>query len=852
MPAQDSAIQELSAVVAPLPSNEVARLEALRQYNVLDTEPEAAFDDLTRLAARICQVPIALVSLVDAERQWFKSRVGLAATETCRDVAFCAHVILQDKLFLVPDATKDERFANNPLVASNPNIRFYAGVPLITSEGFALGTLCVIDYVPRQLSIEQQEILITLGHQVTTQLQLRRQSAILLERSRLSEMSAAVGVSLSHGGNLSDILNQCTESLVQHLEATFARLWILNQETKLLELQAIAGEHTHTDEFPSRISLGISMIGFIAQNHTPYFTNDVANDICIAAKDWVQQEQITAFAGYPLIVEERLVGVLALFGRRPLTTAVHDTLGWIANNIAIAVDRTWAREELLNRREALLFRLASQIRDSLNLNVILETAVNEIRSLLRIDRCHFLWYLPQFDQPNFVITHEARNPKLPSLLGDCPAYQTATLTEVILNLKVVRINNVNHDINHETEAQILTDLEATSQLLLPLETHSGQLGAIVCSHCSGSHPWSESEVELLQAVVDQLAIAIDQSELYTQTRAAAFAAETQAKQLSETLHDLQHTQSQLIQTEKMSSLGQMVAGIAHEINNPVNFINGNLIYASDYIQDLLKLLALYQQFYPNPVPEIETQAKSVDIEFLSHDLPKLLTSMKIGADRIRQIVLSLRNFSRLDEAEMKPVNIHEGIDNTLLILQNRLRTNNSEIEVVKQYGDLPLVACYAGQLNQVFMNILSNAIEALEEQPGRRTITIQTEVLHKGIVSLAPSSEPNQPLQIDDHLHSAPQNLTCSQPANLKNVELAIIRIRDNGPGMEAKVKDRLFDPFFTTKPVGKGTGLGLSISYQIVVDKHGGTLKCCSEPGDGAEFIIQIPLVQLKPVGLH
>jgi signal transduction histidine kinase len=290
--------------------------------------------------------------------------------------------------------------------------------------------------------------------------------------------------------------------------------------------------------------------------------------------------------------------------------------------------------------------------------------------------------------------------------------------------------------------------------------------------------------------------------------------------LEKALSELQQTQLQLIQTEKMSSLGQMVAGIAHEINNPVNFIHGNLTYAHQYIQDLLHLINLYQCHYPHPVAEIKSEAENIDLDFVTTDLPKMLTSMKLGTDRIRQIVLSLRNFSRLDESEMKPVDIHEGIDSTLLILQNRFKSKSVQlgIQVIKKYGELPQVDCYAGQINQVFMNIIANAIDALEDYNHQRefeeiknnlsTITIQTTMI---------------------------------------NSQAIRVLIADNGPGMPENVRKRLFDPFFTTKPVGKGTGLGLSISYQIVVEKHGGSLRCESAPGKGTEFWIEIPVSQTK-----
>ncbi len=292
----------------------------------------------------------------------------------------------------------------------------------------------------------------------------------------------------------------------------------------------------------------------------------------------------------------------------------------------------------------------------------------------------------------------------------------------------------------------------------------------------------------------------------------------QAAELEETLQDLQHTQGQLIQTEKMSSLGQLVAGVAHEINNPVNFIHGNLTHLDNNTQYLISLIELYQDVYPNPVPEIQNLIAEVELDFLIEDMPKILYSMKFGTERIREIVLTLRNFSRLDEADMKSVNIHEGIDSTLLILHNRLKTKSEHpaIEIHKEYGELPAVECYAGQLNQVFMNILSNAIDALDKYNDERTV----------------AEIKNYPSII----------IICTK---VVNSDWIAISIQDNGPGMNATVKQKLFDPFFTTKPVGQGTGLGLSISYQIVVDKHGGKIECISEPGQGAKFCIQIPMKQ-------
>jgi len=293
-------------------------------------------------------------------------------------------------------------------------------------------------------------------------------------------------------------------------------------------------------------------------------------------------------------------------------------------------------------------------------------------------------------------------------------------------------------------------------------------------------------------------------------------ANNRAQQLEIALKELRETQSHLIHTEKLSSLGQMVAGVAHEINNPVSFIYGNISYASQYMTDLLQLVELYQKHYPQPTVEIQEYIENIDLEFVREDLLKILSSMKMGADRIREIVLSLRNFSRLDDSAKQPANIHEGIDNTLLILHSKLRAQSEypEIRVIKEYGKLPLIECYAGQLNQVFMNLLSNSIDALEDawkqkkrsgcSDWKPTISVRTEAIN--------------------------ENSIC-------------IRIADNAIGMTEDVRLRLFDPFFTTKPMGKGTGLGLAISYRIVAEKHGGTLICRSVLGEGTEFAIEIPL---------
>lgn len=307
-------------------------------------------------------------------------------------------------------------------------------------------------------------------------------------------------------------------------------------------------------------------------------------------------------------------------------------------------------------------------------------------------------------------------------------------------------------------------------------------------------------------------------QVHLQLRNTTRTLEQRTADLDRVVKNLKDAQLQLVQGEKMSLLGQLVAGIAHEINNPINFVHGNLHHATEYVQELLALVELYQQQPPAPIVEMQQRAQDIDLEFLRTDLVKLLDSMKIGTDRIRELVISLRNFARLDEADCKSVNLHDGIDSTIVILQHRLKAqpNSSGIQIIRDYGELPDVECYPSQLNQVFMNLLSNAIDALESSTTHNpTITIRTSAIAK----------------------SLPERTTLGG---------VTISIADNADGIPESIQTKLFDPFFTTKPVGKGTGLGLSISHQIITEKHQGKIEFYSTVGQGTEFAVQIPMKQV------
>lgn len=775
----------------------------------------------------------------------------------------------------------------------------------------------------------------------------------LAEQLKLSLFTADVGIGLTQNQTLVATLQYCANAVVRHLDVAFARIWTLNEEGNVLELQASAGIYTHIDGAHSRIAVGEFKIGLIALERQPHITNSVKEDPRIPNKEWASREGMVAFAGYPLIVDNQLLGVIAMFARQELNESTLIALASSADTIALGIKRkqtevalatqkqtlraiidnapiwvwmanasgrmllvnktfceevaipeskflaashysevlgleasanhmasdaqAWSQdipcyaEEVMQladgkehyletiktqvkddegnpigliglglditkqqeaqrqlqksetkfrklaEQEALLNQLASNIRESLDLDTILATTVQQIRDLLQLDRCLFIWYEPDASQPVWAVQYEAKNANLPSLLGVVPAGVTGSHAERIANLAIIRIDDF-ETVTDPGERQFFRYVGFNSLLDIPLQTSSGKIGVICCSASSSVRCWSDAEVELLVAVGNQLAIAINQAELYTQSVDSARIAQEQAAKLEVTLCELQQAQTQLIQAEKMSSLGQMVAGIAHEINNPVGFIFGNLTYTEEYTGKLMKLLQMYRDEYPEPSPALQEAIEVFELDFLLDDLPKMLSSMQVGATRIRDIVRSLRNFSRLDESDMKKVNIHEGIDSTLMILEHRLKfqpvsvagtkCHRPAIQIVKEYGQLPLVECYAGLLNQVFMNIIANAIDVLQEPlENPEIIRIRTEV----------------------------------------EGTLAVIRIADNGAGITDQVKQRIFDPFYTTKRIGSGTGMGLAISHSIIVEKHKGEIKCFSVLGKGTEISIKIPIKRTK-----
>ncbi|WP_233258367.1 GAF domain-containing protein [[Phormidium] sp. ETS-05] len=554
----------------------------------------------------------------------------------------------------------------------------------------------------------------------------------------------------------------------------------------------------------------------------------------------LEQFQAKAYVVVPIFQGEQLWGLLAAYqnsGPRHWEEDEVKMLAQIGAQLGVALlqaeyisqvqlqagqlAKAAEREKAADRQKTLATTI-NKIRRSLDLVTIFRTTAVEVRELLQADRVVIYHFHPDWSGEfkfeaiaegwNSLMQQQLEQPELRENISECSLKSLAAAAVPDTYLQETRGGRFTRGQRFRTcddiytagftqcYLRILEKLQARAYAISGIYQGDKLWGLLAVYQNSGPRQWQDEDVELLTQIADQLGVALQQAELLEQTR-------QQAAELAKTLKNLQQTQAQMIQSEKMASLGQLVAGVAHEINNPVNFIHGNIHHLSNYVMDLLEFVQLYRQFYPQPLPEMQEYAAEMDLDYIMADLPNTLASMKMGTERIRQLVLSLRTFSRLDEAEMKPVNLHDGLESTLLLLQHRFKGNppDREITLVKEYGNLPSIQCHPAQLNQVFMNILTNAIDAVQnlENP---TITITTELV----------------------------------------AEIAVIKIADNGMGIPDPLLSRIFDPFFTTKEPGKGTGLGLSNSYQIVVETHRGQLRCFSQPNQGSTFVIEIPTARV------
>ena len=547
--------------------------------------------------------------------------------------------------------------------------------------------------------------------------------------------------------------------------------------------------------------------------------------------DILQQFKIRAYALTPIFIGRNLWGLLAAYQHsapRHWDEVEVEFLEQVANQVGLAIQSSKTLSETRSRADELqqaaeqrriLFDVVVKIRESLDLETIFKTTVQEIRRWLKVDRVGVFRFDSDENFSSGEFISEDVLPKFDSALGVkvqdydfgenyAPQFSQGEM-QVMSVIKGTDLKLPYRD--------IVDSFRVKAQIVMPL-LEGNQLWGLLCIHqCSRTRHWNEAELEFVSQVAAQLSVALRQANLFQQ---ASLLGQTQeeASQLTKTLQELRTAQMQMVHAEKMASLGQLVAGVAHEINNPINFIHGNLIHAEQYTKDLLHYAQLCRNQNFNVAPELQEFWQEADLEFVFNDLPQLFQSMTVGTERIREIVTSLRNFSRLDEAEFKEADVHQGIDSTLMILQHRLKPSSDSpgIHVKKDYSELPLLECYPGQLNQVLMNLLSNAIDALEEKDKQRT-----------------------PEEIQDN----PSEIQIT--TSLLAQDWVEIRIADNGTGIKDELLSQLFDPFFTTKKVGKGTGLGLSISYQIITEKHNGKLYCQSEAGKGTEFVIEIPVRQ-------
>ncbi len=486
-------------------------------------------------------------------------------------------------------------------------------------------------------------------------------------------------------------------------------------------------------------------------------------------------------------------------------------------NLELQVEARTHELKCANLKQDLLFQVVAKIRQSLDLETIFKITTTEVRQILGADRVGIYQFDLASEFNDGEIIAEDVLPPFTSALSvkvhdHCFGDRYANLYR---QGRVYDMPNIHQADLTDCYRAVLAQFEIQATLVAPI-LRGQELWGLFCVHqCDRPRDWKPTEIQFVRQVSSQVSIALEQANLLQRTQ-------QQATAMAQVVSELQNTQMQLVHQEKMSSLGRLVAGIAHEINNPVNFIHGNISYVNQYVEEMMYMLKCYQAEIPQPRLDLQTKLDDIDWDYLCEDLPKIMSSMRVGTERIREIVLSLRNFSRLDQAMFKAVDLHEGIDSTLLIIQHRLNATSDRpaIEITKNYGELPLIECYAGSLNQVLMNILSNAIDAVEEKWSQLDPAIRLSHVNA--------------IQIYTECYSKD-----------KENDRIRIRIQDNGGGIPSHSLQKIFEPFYTTKPVGKGTGLGLSISHQIIMEHHQGELSCISCLESGSAFVIDLPVVQ-------
>ncbi len=539
--------------------------------------------------------------------------------------------------------------------------------------------------------------------------------------------------------------------------------------------------------------------------------------------DILEQFKIRAYALAPIFVGNRLWGLLAAYHHsapRQWDDVEVEFLAQVATQLGVAIKSAELLSETQTRADEqrysaeqrqILFDVVVKIRDSLELQTILSTASQEVRRSLGADRVAVLSFDPDSDFCRGEFVAEDVVPFLQSAMGEVVEdhHFGRTYAEAYAQGKMQVLADTHATKLVDCYGDLLNRFQVRAHIVAPLMAGERLLGLLCVHQCSQPRNWSDADVSFVSQVAAQLSVALQQVELLTQTK-------NKTEQLASTITDLQNAQLRIIQSEKMASLGQLIAGIAHEINNPVGFIQGNIDHADEYVQDLLKLINLYGRCTSEPSIELQETLKRLDVGFVAEDFPKLLSSMRLGTERISEFVESLRNFSRLDETQHKVADLHEGIESALMILQNRLDTSKRHpaIQLLKDYDDLPLVSCYPGQMNQVFMNLLSTLIDELNDYDRLRPL---------------------------DDIARNPSILRVS--TQLKNNRWVAIILSNNGPGMTEEARASLFNSPLMDSTSGRMNRLGLPISYQIVTENHGGKLICKSSLGKGTGFVIEVPI---------
>jgi len=661
-----------------------------------------------------------------------------------------------------------------------------------------------------------------------------QQKALILQMQQqvqLSNLLNQINNEIRSTLDIEEILTSACRLLGQALQSS--RVSILVKESNTDKTLVTRGEYNAGD-YPIQLGMKVPM----ADN--PHLTAVVSQQESLAVTKFLdfpglnaqtrniaEALEIKSMLAVATRYQGEMNGIIGLHQcdrEREWTQWEQQLLEGVASQLAIAINQAklYSKTRRQAERESLLRLIGNQIRSTLDLGTILETAVREVRQLLQCDRV--IIYQFQDNWQGKVVVENMTVP-WPSILGDMGADKCfrGDYAELYQQGRVKAINDIFNAGLEACHVDFLDSLQVKANLIVPIVTSRseedslatagssnlkfpGKLWGLLIAHeCGDTRNWQRQEMELLSQLADQMAIAIQQAELYSKVREAAVKSQAQTQQLQAAFQELRSTQQQLIQSEKMSGLGQMVAGIAHEINNANNFIHANLFHAQEYFQVLNEALELAGNACPEAAEAIVRINEELELDYIREDFGKLVNSMREGSGRIRSIVMTLRSFSRLDHAELKPVDLNEGLESSFMMLQNKLKTN---IKIDKQYGSLPPVKCHASQINQVFYNLIDNALDALQSalKPGELTIRSW-------------QSEP----------------------------DWVTISVRDTGSGIPPEIQDKIFDPFFTTKPVGKGTGLGLSVCYQVIVQAHGGKLSCVSQVGEGTEFIVELPLTNQR-----